>query len=89
MACRSIGTRDKAKADTQHNERENMNASKLTAEQINYICQDFIEPQLARAKSMRAKSEEGSLYANVCDEQIKKIADIFVSVGYWQARKGN
>jgi hypothetical protein len=66
-----------------------MNASKLTAEQINYICQDFIEPQLARAKSMRAKSEEGSLYANVCDEQIKKIADIFVSVGYWQERKGN
>jgi hypothetical protein len=66
-----------------------MDARKLTAEQIRYICQDFLEPQLARAKSMRAKSEEGSLYANVCDEQIKKIADIFVSVGYWQARKGN
>lgn len=65
-----------------------MNASKLTTEQINYICQDFIEPQLARVQSMRAKSEEGSLYANVCDEQIKKIADIFVSVGYWQSRKG-
>jgi hypothetical protein len=66
-----------------------LDASKLTAEQINYICQDFMEPQLARAKSIRAKSETGSLYANVCDEQIKKIADIFVSVGYWQARKGN
>ena len=66
-----------------------MDASKLTTEQINYICKEHLWPQLARAQSMRAKSEEGSLYANSCDEQIKKIADIFVSVGYWQPRKGN
>ena len=81
------GTRRKPTHNT--TKGKTLDASKLTNEQINAICQDFIEPQLARAKSMRAKSEEGSLYANVCDEQIKKIADIFVSVGYWQERKGN
>ncbi len=66
-----------------------MDASKLTTEQINYICQDFIEPQLSRARDMKAKSETGSIYGNICDIQIEKIADIFISVGYWKTRKGN
>ena len=65
-----------------------MNGSKLTAEHIGYICREYMEPQLVRAQAMLAKSETGSLYANVCDDQVKKITEIFIAVGYWQERSG-
>ena len=65
-----------------------MQADKLTAEQINYICQDFIEPKLIQWREVARLSEAESPYGNIAKAELEKIAGIFVSVGYWQPRKG-
>jgi hypothetical protein len=84
MACRSIGTRDKAQAETQTNERESMNASKLTAEQLEWLCRVPLTLMLDEAKQTKREAKSNSptiVYANA---RIEKVSEIFKAVGYWQ-----
>lgn len=72
-----------------HNQLQNgerMDASKLTEGQIDYICTEFLVPQLIRAQAMNDKSEPNSIYGVISSREIAKLSDIFISTGYWKER---
>ena len=60
-----------------------MDASKLSAGQIDYICRYALTPKLKECEKRKresAKTDVGIIYANA---EIAKIKEIFVMVGYW------
>jgi hypothetical protein len=82
-----MSTRDNAKADNiQLQNGERMDASKLNDAQIDYICTEFLIPQLIRAQAMNDKSEPNSIYGVTSAREIQKLSDIFISTGYWKER---
>ena len=66
-----------------------MDASKLTTEQINHICKDYIEPKLIQWNEVARLSEQDSPYGNIAKEEIEKIRNIFTTMGYWKQDRGN
>jgi hypothetical protein len=61
-----------------------MNASKLTAEQLEWLCRVPLTLMLDEAKQTKREAKSNSptiVYANA---RIEKVSEIFKAVGYWQ-----
>ena len=61
-----------------------MNASKLTAEQMEWICRQPLAQLLEEAQQTKRsakKHDVGIIYANAT---IEKISEIYKAIGYWQ-----
>lgn len=61
-----------------------MDASKLSAGQIDYICRYALTPKLKECEKRKRESKTtdvGIIYANA---EIAKIKEIFIMVGYWK-----
>jgi hypothetical protein len=65
-----------------------MTGESLTSEQINHICQEYIEPKLIQWNEVARLSEQDSPYGNIAKAEIEKIKNIFIATKYWQPRKG-
>ena len=60
-----------------------MDATKLSAGQIDYICRYALTPKLKECEKRKRESattDVGIIYANA---EIAKIKEIFITVGYW------
>ena len=81
-----MGTRDNAPTgrNQQLQTGESMDASKLTAEQIDWVCRYPLAQMLETAQTTLRKStadDTAIIYANA---RIQKVAEIYRAVGYWE-----